>query len=637
MTQNAVSTAAEEFHRRRWYALLILSLSLTLVIMDATIVNVAIPSIVDDFEGATFRDAEWVNTIYSLVYAATLILWGKIGDQYGRRLLFLIGVVLFGLGSALVGASTSIGMLIGMRALQGLGAAILSPSTLSIITTAFKGKERGIAFGIWGATAGVAAALGPLVGGYVIDNASWRWAFYINIPIVTVAFFGAMWAIQESRDTGTRHYFDVPGTLLGGLGLAALVFGIIEAQEYGWWKPDAQFEVLGWEWPLESLSIAPVSMMLGAALLAIFTWYELRLERRNMEPLFEFGLLRFLSYRYGMITGLIVNLGEIGLLFAASLWLQGTKGLTAFETGVALLPLAIMAFIGAPLAGAFSNRIGPKWIVTAGMVIEAITLLILGLVLEPDISVNVVALLLGVYGLGLGLAIAQLTSLVLFDIPGPKAGVASGGNSTIRQVGAALGIAIIGTVLATTNERITEDEFADSSEVQAVFAMMSSGDGAHAGASGSPQGIPQDTAQMPPNVQPDDDSAAGPPAGMPSAGMPSADMPVPDMQTTEPGAAPAGPPAGMGDMSAMPEGMPDMSETEPAEAFSEMAKQPVHFEFEEMFGATTGEEFDRIFALARTEAMANAALVAFLFIGIGAISSLMLPNPKDDPEDTTTH
>jgi EmrB/QacA subfamily drug resistance transporter len=619
-------------HQRRWIALLILSLSLTLVIMDATIVNVAIPSIVEDFEGATFRDAEWVNTIYSLVYAATLILWGKIGDQYGRRLLFLIGVVLFGLGSALVGASSTIGMLVAMRAVQGVGAAILSPSTLSIVTTTFKGKERGIAFGIWGATAGVAAALGPLVGGWVIDHASWRWAFYINIPIVTAAFFGAIWAIRESRDTTTRHHFDVPGTLLGGFGLGALVFGIIEAQEYGWWEPTSQFRVLGWEWPLESISIAPVSMVGGAVLLALFAWYELRLERRDREPLFEFGLLRYTSFRYGMITGLIVNLGEIALLFAVSLFLQGTKGLTAFETGVALLPLAILAFFGAPLAGAFSARIGPKWIVTAGMVIEAAMLLTLSQIIDPDISTDTVALVLGVYGLGLGLAIAQLTSLVLFDIPQAKAGIASGANSTIRQVGAALGIAIIGTVLATTNEAIVEDETDANATLEPVFAMLA----------------PQEQA-----------------AAMPGQPTGAADVP-----SGGHGAPPGG-------------GMPDFGGDDPQDMMIELAKQPVYFEFEVMFQGTRqelvsegealiaqgqqmvaqgadagdpaligqgqalieqgqalvergaalpaqGAELDRIFNRSRSEAMANAAFAAFVFVALGALSSLMLPNPKAD-------
>lgn len=570
-----------EHHRRRWYALLILSLSLTLVIMDATIVNVAIPSIVQEFEGATFRDAEWVNTIYSLVYAATLILWGKIGDQYGRRLLFLVGVVLFGIGSALVGASSSITMLIGMRVVQGVGAAILSPSTLSIVTTTFKGKERGIAFGIWGATAGVAAALGPLLGGWMIDHASWRWAFYINIPIVVAAFVGSLWAIRESRDTTTRHYFDFTGTLLGGLGLAAVVFGIIEGQEYGWWRPDAPFKVLGWEWPSSDISIVPVSIALGVILLAVFTWYERRLERRGTEPLFEFGLFRFGSYRYGMITGLIVNLGEIGLLFAATLYLQGTKGLTAFDTGIALLPLAVLAFIGAPLAGAFSARIGPKWIVTTGMVIEVVALLILFSVVDGDASTTTIAAILGLYGLGLGLAIAQLTSLVLFDIPSAKAGIASGGNSTIRQVGAALGIALIGTVLTTSTENTLTDEFASSTVLAPEVLAM--------------EDMYIELAKQPVDFDFAGMLTSGPPPGAhgamagetPPAGMPPS------------GAEAGGPPPGV--------------------ASGEMLDLQAQ-----------GEELGRVVEIARSEAMSNAALAAAIFVGLGALSSLMLPNPKGD-------
>jgi EmrB/QacA subfamily drug resistance transporter len=550
--------------RRRWYALLMLSLALTLVIMDGTIVNVAIPSITADFNAA-FRDVEWVNTVYSLVFAATLILWGKIGDQYGRRLMFLIGVVLFGVGSALVGASSSIEMLIAMRALQGVGAAILSPSTLSIVTTTFRGKERGIAFGIWGATAGVAAALGPLLGGYVIDHASWRWAFYINIPIVVAAFAGALWAIRETRDLGTRHYFDVSGTLLGGLGLGALVFGIIEGAGYGWWKPDRQFTVLGWDWPSKGLSIVPVAIALGVVLLILFTWYERRLERLHSEPLFEFSLLRFHSYSFGMLTGLIVNLGEMGLLFAAALYLQGTRGLSAFDTGVALLPLAIMAFIGAPVAGGISARVGPKWIVTTGMTLEVIALLTIHAVIGPDVSVTTIALILGLYGLGLGLAIAQLTSLVLFDIPGPKAGIASGGNSTIRQVGAALGIALIGTVLSTTTEHNLTSEFKDSAALGPQVVAM--------------ENAFVEMAKQPVNF----DFAA-----MLSAGPPG-DMPVGD------GAS--GPPADMPDLAAQ------------------------------------GAEVGRLVEIARTDALSNAALAAAIFVGLGALSSLMLPNPREDRSD----
>ncbi|MCZ2095401.1 MAG: MFS transporter [Chloroflexota bacterium] len=556
--------AGSEHHDRRWIALLILSLSLMLVIMDGTIVNVAIPSITQDFN-STFRDAEWVNTVYSLVFAATLILWGKIGDQYGRRRLFLMGVVLFGVGSALVGASSSVGMLVAMRALQGLGAAILSPSTLSIVTTTFRGRERGIAFGVWGATAGVAAALGPLLGGWVVDHASWRWAFYINIPIVILAFIGALWAIRESRDPASRRYFDVTGTLLGGLGLGGLVFGIIEGQTYGWWKPTEDFSVLGVAWPFESFSIVPFSIIGGLILLAIFTWYERRLERAGVEPIFEFSLLRFRSYRFGMIIGMIVNLGEIGVLFAVSLFLQGTKGLSAFDTGLALLPLAGAAFFAAPFAGSFSSRLGPKWIVTAGMVIEAIALLILSQIIDVDVRVTSVAAVLGLYGLGLGLAIAQLTNLVLFDIPAPKAGIASGGNSTIRQVGSALGIAIIGTVLTTTTATRFKEDFAASPVLaESPIAAM--------------QPVWIEMAKQPVNFD--------------------------FVEVLE---------AGMSGGDESGEGRPSAL----AQLFASMDLAP------------QGEALNQVVLDARSEGMARAALAGCAFIAVGALSSLALPNPRE--------
>ena len=572
--------------RRRWYALLILSLSLMLVIMDSTIVNVAIPSISEEFN-ASFNSVEWVNTIYSLVYAATLILWGKIGDQYGRRLMFLIGVVLFGIGSGLVGAASSIEMLIAMRALQGLGAAVLSPSTLSIITTTFKGRERGIAFGIWGATAGVAAALGPLLGGWVITNASWRWAFYINIPIVVAAFFGSLWAIREARDLTSKHHFDLVGTLLGGFGLAGIVFGIIEGQSYGWWKPERDFSVLGVTWPSDTISIVPVSIIGGLLLLLAFTWYEIRLERRGTEPLFEFGLFRFRSYRYGLLTGMIVNQGEIGVLFAATLFLQGTKGLSALDTGIALLPLAGLAFVAAPLAGSFSTRIGPKWIITAGMMIEAIMLLLLSLAITPDVSVTTIALILGFYGLGLGLTIAQLQNLVLYDIPNDKSGIASGANSTIRQVGAALGIAIIGTVLTTSTANTLRDEFQADSELAAVPFVGAMEDQLVAMAQ---QPIFFDFEQM-----------FSQPGGMPMGmfGSPDSAEGMPPAAAGEPDTtAEGGPPPGVS-------GAP---------------------------GAATAEQgraLDRAFDVARSNAMSNAALVAAIFVGIGALSSLRMPNPRE--------
>src|SRR5690242_453845 len=199
-----MSAAEELAYKRRWIALLILSLSLTLIIIDSTIVNIAFPSIRKTF-GASFADAEWVNSIYSLVFGAALITWGKLGDQYGRRNIFILGATVFVLGSLGVGLAGNIGVLVLFRAVQGMGGAMMSPSTLSIISSTFKGKERGAAFGIWGATAGVSAALGPILGGWLIEYGtgitaeSWRLAFLINVPVGIIAIIGAFWAIREVR------------------------------------------------------------------------------------------------------------------------------------------------------------------------------------------------------------------------------------------------------------------------------------------------------------------------------------------------------------------------------------------------------------------------------------------------------
>jgi EmrB/QacA subfamily drug resistance transporter len=534
--------------RRRWYALLILSLSLMLVIIDGTVVNVAIPTIREDFN-ASLADVEWVNSIYLLVVASTLILWGKVGDIYGRRLLFLVGVVLFGIGSALVGASSSIGMLIAMRAFQGIGAAILSPSTLSIITTMFKGKERGIAFGVWGATAGVAAALGPLLGGWVITNASWRWAFYINIPVAMLAFIGSLWAIRESRDEYASKRFDILGTVLGGIGLGGVVFGLIEGQTYGWWDIKSAFSVLGWDWPLDSVSLIPFTLAIGTVLLALFTWYELRQERMGGEPLFEFSLLKYRSFRYGLITGLIVNLGEFGMVFSLSIFLQGVLKLTAFETGVTLLPFAGMALVAAPMAGMLSSKIGPKWIITIGMGVEALALIWMSQVIGPNVRVRTLTPSLMIYGAGMGLAVAQLANVVLYDIPKNKSGVGSGANSTIRQVGAALGVAVIGAVMTTTMENSAKDRLLDSQLLASspVYTMMR-------------------------------------------------DAMVEDL----------------GHSSGMGHSAPSMGDP----------NEPVN------------KEVSTIFTAANADAAANSALVAALAVGLGTLSSIMLPNRKEALDET---
>ncbi len=446
---------------RRWIALGILSMSLMLIVIDSTVVNIAFPAIRATFN-APFSDAEWVNSIYSLVFGAAIITWGKLGDQYGRRNIFMIGAALFAISSLGVGLAPTIGVMIGFRALQGLAGAMMSPSTLSIISATFKGRERGIAFGIWGATAGVSAALGPLLGGWLIEYGtkmmaeSWRLAFIINVPLAAIAIFGSLWAIRETKDNRQKHQIDWLGILFATLGLGAIVSGTIEGQTYGWMYAKKVFELGSIHYPNiavdavipdGTLSFVPFTFALGLVFLALFVWWELTFEKKGGEPLFELGLFKYQSFRFGLITIFIIALGEFGVFLAISIYLQLAKGLGAFETGIQFLGFAVVTMFAAPMAGVLSSRFGAKWIVTIGMLCESAALFWISRTLYIDKPVSTLIPPFMLYGLGVGLAIAQLSNLVLSDIPGDKAGQASGATNTIRQLGASLGIALIGAVL----------------------------------------------------------------------------------------------------------------------------------------------------------------------------------------------
>lgn len=491
-----VMTDANRPTRRQWLTLLVLSLGLAIVIIDGTIVNVAIPSIRKEFN-ATLQQLEWVNSIYALIYAALIVTWGRIGDQIGRKRIFIAGVVMFVIGSLLAGAAANITMLILARVIQGLGAAMTSPSTLSIVSATFTGRARGIAFGVWGAVAGASAALGPLLGGWLTTNASWRWGFYINLPVGLIAIIGSILLLQESRDSDHKLTFDIPGIFLTGFGIGAMVFGLIEGQTYGWLKPKQPFSIGSWTWPYENVSITFASMVISIILLALFVWWELRMQRKGKEPLFDFTLTRFNSFRFGLITVAIVALGEFGIIFVLSLYLQGVLGLSAFQTGLLFLPFALATLFTAPSAGILSSRFGAKWVVTTGMILEATAIFLLHLILRVDTPIPLIIAVLVLYGVGVGLAIAQLTSVVLSEVPPQRLGAGSGANNTIRQVGAAIGVAIIGAVLTTgignsartqleTNQAIPS--FVKTAIVQQLEEGAGMSEGGGAGIEGMPAG-----------------------------------------------------------------------------------------------------------------------------------------------------
>ena len=432
--------------RKRWVALLFLALGVSMIILDATIINVAIPTMVLDL-GLTTVDAEWVNAAYSLTFAALLILFGRLADRFGRRLMFTLGVIVFVGASVLVASSESSTTLIAARALQGVGGAMILPSSLSVINTVFVGKSRAVAFAVWGGTIGGMAALGPLVGGWLTTYASWHWAFLINVPIGIAVLVGVLLTVPETRDVHGRKGLDVPGTLLVTLGLLGVVFAMIEGQRYGWITPIAEFTVGSWVWPSTSISIVLVAGLLGVLALVVLLFVEKSRAAAGKIVIIDLRLFKIRSFGAGNAVALIVSLGEFGLLFAIPLFLQATRGYDALQTGVILLALAIGSFVASGLGAPLAQRFGPVRVLQFGMLLEAIGIFGLGFIISSEITGWGMAPWLFLYGMGVGFATAQLTGVILSEVPVADSGQASAVQSTSRQVGAAIGTAIIGATL----------------------------------------------------------------------------------------------------------------------------------------------------------------------------------------------
>jgi EmrB/QacA subfamily drug resistance transporter len=426
----------------------IIALAVSIIIMDATVVNVVLPVLIRDIH-LTASDAEWINSVYALVFASLLITLGRIGDIFGRRRLLIVGILIFGLASVLAAISYSGNTLIAARLLQGVGGAMILPATLSTVNALFTGRERGIAFAIWGSTIGGMAAVGPVVGGYLTTYYSWRWAFLINIPIVLIVLVGALLWVPETRDEHVERGADILGVLLSIAGLGAVVFALIEGQRYGWWLATSPLTIggFGWTW---SISPVPVAFALGAVLLTAFVLVERARARSGKPALLDLSLLRIRSFRYGAIAALIVALGEFGMLFALPLFLQGALGYTALETGLLILALAIGTFLISGGTPQLTQRLGGRTVVRIGLLLEAVAVTGLGLSLSLTASGTVLAAWLFLYGAGVGMATAQLTSVILIDVPVAQSGQASGLQSTVRQLGAALGVAVLGPLLVST-------------------------------------------------------------------------------------------------------------------------------------------------------------------------------------------
>lgn len=444
---------------RRWLPMLFIGLGISMVIMDATIVNVSLPSIIRDLQIGSI-DAEWINAIYSLVFAALLIIAGRLGDRVGRRLVFVLGAVVFG-GASIVAARTGSGeALIAARALQGVGGAMMSPTSLSLVNATYRGRSRIVAFAIYGSIIGGMAAVGPLLGGWLTEHHSWRWAFYINVPIAIVIVVGSFLFVRESKDDKIAPGLDVWGAVFSALGIGLFVFGLIEGRNYGWVTTEADVQLAGRTWTAGSVSPVLVSFVLSILFLVLLYVVEQRRTRAGISALLDFGLFRIATFGFGSLAALIVSLGEFGILFSLPLFMQSVLGFSAFQAGAVLATLALGSFLSGPTAASLAARRSQRFVARLGLALEIVAITGLGLSISTSVSWAVLSFWLVIYGVGVGYASAQLTGLILADVPVHQSGQASGTQSTARQVGSALGTAVLGTILFVSLASFTDTNLA---------------------------------------------------------------------------------------------------------------------------------------------------------------------------------
>jgi EmrB/QacA subfamily drug resistance transporter len=413
---------AEE--NRRWWTLGALCFALFMIMLDNTVVNVALPAIRKDL-GVTQAELEWTVAAYALTFASLLLTGGKLGDLYGRRLIFAIGLVVFTISSLACGLSGSATELIGARAVQGVGAALMMPSTLSIISATFAVKERGTAIGIWAGVSAMALAIGPLLGGIITEHISWNWIFFVNVPIGVVAVLAAIFVVPESKDTSRQQRLDLPGLITSALALFSIVFALIEANRYGW-----------------TSTLILSLFALGAVSLAGFIF----LEMHQRVPLLDLSLFKSGTFAGANLVAILVTLAMFGIFVFFPIYMQTYLGWSPVQAGAALLPWTVMIVIFAPIAGKLSDRVGSRWLMAGGMTTVAACCLLLSTTgLHSSFWNLLPAFLLG--GLGMSFVMTPMSAAAMGAAPVAKAGVASGVLNTFRQVGVALGIAIMGAIV----------------------------------------------------------------------------------------------------------------------------------------------------------------------------------------------
>ena len=436
---------------RRWLALVVLCVSLLVIVIDNTIVNVALPTLVRDLR-ADMSQLQWVVDAYTLVFAGLLLLAGTLGDRYGRRRTLLGGLAVFGAASAAAAFAAGVDQLVIARAVMGAGAAFIMPATLSLLTSVFTdARERAMAIGIWAATAGVGVALGPVVGGVLLDHFWWGAVFIVNVPIVVAAMVGAWILVPESRNP-TALRIDWTGAALSGVALVTFVWAIIEAPSQGW----------------TSVPVVSAFVVAALALVAFIAW-----ERRVEEPLLDVRLFRNARFTAASLTVTVLFFALFGFLFLSTQYLQFVLGFSPSAAGLRMLPYALAMIVAAPTSSKIVARFGTKRVVTTGMLTFAGGLSVAATITTAT-GYGRLAIAMLLMGVGMGLAGAPATESIMGALPRDRAGIGSAVNDTTRELGGALGVAIVGSVVSSIYGRELGDQLSDSVPAEVAGAARES-------------------------------------------------------------------------------------------------------------------------------------------------------------------
>jgi EmrB/QacA subfamily drug resistance transporter len=431
---------------KKWWTLAAVSVGLFMIMLDNTVVNVALPSMRQSLH-MSLSELEWVVAGYALTFAAFMLIGGKLADYVGRRLVFMLGLVVFTGASLACALATNGGFLIGARVVQGLGGALMNPATLSIITATFPPRERGRAIGIWAGVSALALAIGPLVGGLLTEHVNWNWIFYINVPVGLAGLLTAPLLIEESRDTSHEQRLDVPGLATSGIGLFALTFGFIEANGYGW----TSWQIVG------AFAVAAVSLVSFVLL-----------ERHQRIPMLDLSLFRNRTFSGANGSMLFVGLAMFGTFFYVSIYMQQVLGYSPVEAGASFLPMTLLIILIAPRAGALTDRIGSRWLVGSGMTLLAVMLFYYTQLGAHESFWKILpGLLIG--GVGMGSTMTPLTAAAMSAVAVDKAGVGSAVLNSSRQVGGSLGIAVMGAIVSASSTYLSG--FHDALRVGSVLCL----------------------------------------------------------------------------------------------------------------------------------------------------------------------